>query len=87
MDNGSTWKRVFFGVVFSVLTILCWCPIGYGAYGVVSRIWGMPNWAVTALSIGVVMFVLEAIYLFATDLTLDDEQLPSVIKSIREDIQ
>ena len=84
MENGSTWKQVFFLVVFGVLTILCWCPIGYGSYGPVSRIWGMPNWAVTALLIGVVMFIVETIYLFATDLTLDDDQLPDVIKSIRE---
>ena len=87
MENGSTWKQGAFMAVFAVLTLLCWCPAGYGVYGPTALIWGMPNWAVIALVIGVIMFVLELIYLFGTDLTLQDEELPEITKRIRNDIQ
>ncbi|BBO86212.1 hypothetical protein DSCO28_67780 [Desulfosarcina ovata subsp. sediminis] len=87
MKDGSVWKRRVFLAVFCVLTVFCWCPIGYGSYGPASLVWGMPNWAVTALLIGVFMFFLEMFYLFGTRLTLNDDQLPDVIKALREDIQ
>lgn len=86
MENGMTWKRGLYGVVFAVLTLLCWCPVGYGAYGPPALIWGMPSWAVIALTIGVIMFVLELIFLFGTDLTLHDDQLSDIISSIRKEI-
>ena len=35
-----------------------------------------------ALAIGVVMFFLELIYLFGTDLTLDDDDLPEITRRI-----
>jgi Flp pilus assembly protein TadB len=87
MENGTNWKQSVFLVVFGVLTLLCWCPIGYGAYGPPVLIWGMPSWAVTALIIGVIMFLLELVFLFGTNLTLQDEQLPDMIKSIKRDIK
>lgn len=87
MENGTSFKQAVFLAVFAVFTLLCWCPIGYGAYGVPTLIWGMPNWAVTALAIGAIMFLLELVYLFGTQLTLQDEQLPDMVQSIKKDIQ
>jgi hypothetical protein len=86
MQNGTRWKHGIFLAVFGVLTLLCWCPIGYGPYGPVPRVLGMPNWAVTGLAIGGIMFLLELVFLFGTGLTLDDEELPGVIKAIHQDI-
>lgn len=86
MENGTTWKQSIFLMVFGVLTLLCWCPIGYGSYGPPVLIWGMPNWAVTALIIGVIMFLLELIFLFGTNLTLHDDQLSDIVNSINKDI-
>ncbi len=87
MENGTSMKQAVFLVVFAVFTLLCWCPIGYGAYGTPTLLWGMPTWAVTALTIGAIMFVVELVYLFGTKLSLDDDQLPDIIKSIKSDIQ
>ncbi|WP_419658620.1 hypothetical protein [Desulfosarcina variabilis] len=63
MENGPSLKQAVFLVVFAVVTLLCWCPIGYGAYGAPTLILGMPSWAVAALAIGAVMFVIELVYL------------------------
>ena len=87
MDNGTSWKQGAFMAVFAFLTLLCWCPIGYGSYGPASLMWGMPRWAVIALAIGVVMFLLELIYLFGTDLTLDDDDLPEITRRISSDVR
>ena len=86
MDNGKKVKNGIYSAAFVLLTLLCWCPIGYGTYGPVPMVLGMPSWAVTALLIGAFMFALEAFYLFGTDLTLKDEELPDMIKTIRKDI-
>ena len=59
MENGTSLKQAVFLVVFAVFTLLCWCPIGYGAYGAPTLILGMPSWAVAALAIGAVMFMIE----------------------------
>jgi hypothetical protein len=87
MENGTSFKQAVFLAVFAVFTLLCWCPIGYGSYGTPTLIWGMPNWAVTALAIGAIMFVLELIYLFGTKLALSDDELPDIVKEIQSDIQ
>lgn len=87
MQNGSSLKQAVFLVVFAVFTLLCWCPIGYGAYGTPTLIWGMPSWAVTALLIGAIMFAVEMVYLFGTRLALTDDQLPDIVQKIKTDIQ
>ena len=87
MENGTSLKQAIFLVVFAVFTLLCWCPIGYGAYGAPTLMWGMPSWAVSALAIGAVMFVVELVYLFGTKLSLDDDELPDIVQSIKSDVQ
>lgn len=76
-------NRVFL-IGFLVLTVLCWCPLGYGSYGQVPMIMGMPSWAFYLLLIGAVLFVLEWIYLFMTDLALYDSELEGIIAALRE---
>ena len=87
MENGTSLKQALFLVVFAVFTLLCWCPIGYGAYGTPTLLWGMPRWAVAALAIGAVMFGVELVYLIGTRLSLDDDELPDIVQSIKRDIQ
>ena len=87
MENGTSFKQAVFLVVFAVFTLLCWCPIGYGAYGTPSLILGMPSWAVAALVIGFIMFLIELVYLFGTSLSLNDDHLPDIVQSIKKDIQ
>ena len=71
-----------FVISFWVLAVLTWCPIGYGGYGPVSRIFGVPSWAAIALLIGFFLFVLEWVYLFLTDNALTDEKLFTMLKSM-----
>lgn len=77
-------KNALFLVVFLVLTVLCWCPIGYGRYGQVGVIMGMPSWAFIMLVIGAVLFVIEWIYLFYTDLAMYDEDLEEIMDALKE---
>ena len=77
-------KNALFLVVFLVLTVLCWCPIGYGSYGQVGVIMGMPSWAFIMLVIGAVLFVIEWIYLFYTDLALYDHELEEIMDALKE---
>jgi len=81
-SNGNKSKNTLFLIVFLVLTVFCWCPIGYGSYGEVSLIMGMPSWAVIMLGIGAVLFVIEWIYLFWTDLALYDEDLDEIMDAL-----
>ena len=83
---GIIWNRIFF-IVFCVLTILCFCPIGYGSYGTVDRILGMPNWAAYAFIIGIIFFVLQWIYLFLSGLATSDEDLSRIFSELRETAQ
>jgi hypothetical protein len=87
MQNGTRLRHGIFLAIFGVLTLLCWSPIGYGSYGPVPLVLGMPVWALMALAIGGVMFLLELVFLFGAGLTLDDEALPGIIKAIQKDIQ
>ncbi|MGD9209680.1 MAG: DUF997 domain-containing protein [Desulfobacteraceae bacterium] len=87
MENTTAFKRGVFLVLFTVLTLLCWCPFGYGVYGPPALILAMPSWAVIALTIGVIMFLLELIFLFGTNLTLHDDQLPDILESLKKDVQ
>lgn len=86
--RGAWWNRAFV-FAFLVLTVLCWCPLGYGSYGPpVSRWLGVPSWAVLALVVAGVLFVLEWIYLFHTQLAMNDEELPDIIAQLQTvDIQ
>ncbi len=79
----STWQNRAFVLAFLVLTLFCWCPLGYGTYGEVRRFFGIPSWAVLALVLGAVLFVLEWVYLFHTRLAMSDQDLPEVIAQLR----
>jgi len=79
---GGTWVNRAFVGAFCVLTFLCWCPLGYGAYGPVSQVLGIPSWAVMAFAFGAALFVLEWIYLFCTGLAMSDEELPGIIAEL-----
>jgi len=81
-QTGGTWQNRAFISAFFVLTFLCWCPLGYGAYGPAPRFLGVPSWAVLALAFGAVLFVLEWIYLFHTRMAMNDEELPDVISQL-----
>ena len=80
-ENGR-WKNRAFVFAFLVLTLLCWCPLGYGSYGAVPRVFGIPSWAVTALALGAVLFFVEWIYLFYTRLAMNDDELPDIISQL-----
>jgi uncharacterized membrane protein YhdT len=78
----KSWQGMMFKVAFAVLTVLVWCPLGYGQYGETGRTFGMPTWAVTALCLGALLFLLEWIYLFMTDLALDDDSLSNIMREL-----
>lgn len=85
MKKKST--RIYMAV-FTVLTVMTWSPLGYGSYGTASRIFGMPEWAVTALLAGVVLFALEWFFLFFSGRALDDkdvDELIWILKSTQEE--
>lgn len=81
-SKNATWPQRAFLLAFSVLTLLCWCPLGYGAYGPVEHLMGIPSWAVIALLCAAVLFALEWIYLFGTGLSMNDEDLPGMISQL-----
>ncbi len=83
VSNKNKQKNTIFLVLFLILTVLCWCPIGYGSYGEVELIMGMPSWAFTMLIIGAILFVIEWIYLFRTDLALYDENLEEIVEALK----
>jgi uncharacterized membrane protein YhdT len=82
MGESRSLARWCFGIAFCVLTVLCWCPIGYGSYGEVSRIFGMPYWATLLLLFGDVLFVIELVYLFMTDFALYDDDLSVIMDEL-----
>jgi hypothetical protein len=67
-----------------VLTFFCWCPIFYSSYGPAERIWGVPVWAVLAAAFGAALFVLEWIYLFATRITVRDDELGDIVSQLAQ---
>jgi len=81
-QKSGTWQNRAFLLAFLVLTLLCWCPLGYGSYGPATRFLGIPSWAVLALALGIVLFVVEWIYLFHTGLAMNDEELPDIISQL-----
>ena len=82
-ENNGTWQNRAFVLAFLVLTLFCWCPLGYGTYGQAPRFLGIPYWAVLALAFGAVLFVLEWIYLFHTRMAMNDEELPDIISQLK----
>ena len=54
----------------------------YGSYGPADRILGVPSWAVLAAVFGLVLFVLEWIYLFVSGMTTTDEDLPDIVSDL-----
>jgi len=80
--KSSPWTRRIFILAFLALTFLCWCPLLYGSYGPADRILGVPLWTVLAAVFGVVLFVLEWIYLFVTRMTMTDEELPEMVSEL-----
>ncbi|MFZ3047399.1 MAG: DUF997 domain-containing protein [Desulfatirhabdiaceae bacterium] len=85
-ENGNALQPMFV-VLFWALAILTWVPIGYGSYGPVSRIFGMPSWAVFALLFGVILFVVEWIYLFHTNLALTDSKLAVMLSALENNTE
>ncbi len=83
-EAGSSWQNTAFLAAFIVLTLLVWCPLGYGPYGETGRIFAMPSWAFIALVLGVVLFVLEWIYLFHTNLSINDDDLQKIVAKLNE---
>ncbi|AOY60700.1 DUF997 family protein [Desulfococcus multivorans] len=82
-ENKRSLKKLFFLIAFLILTILCWCPVGYGQYGEVGRILGMPSWAAMALFFGLILAVLEAVFLFSKDLALTEEKLAEMVSQLK----
>ena len=80
----SPWTSRIFIIAFLVLTFFCWCPIFYASYGPANRIWGVPAWALMAAAFGVALFVLEWIYLFATSITVSDDELDDVVSQLAQ---
>ena len=80
--RSGPWQNQAFVLAFLVLTFLCWCPLGFGSYGHVPRFLGIPSWAVLALALGALLFVLEWVYLFHTQLAITDEELPEIISQL-----
>ncbi len=74
-------RRIFI-IAFLALTFLCWCPWLYGSYGPTDRILGVPSWAVLAAVFGVILFVLEWIYLFLSGIAMTDEELPEIVSEL-----
>lgn len=85
MSNENKSKETVFMVLFVVFTVLCWCPVGYGSYGPVGRIMGIPSWAFILLLVGAILFVIEWVYLFVTDLALNDDDLEEIISALQAD--
>lgn len=82
--KNSPWTSRIFILAFLVLTFFCWCPILYASYGPAERIWGVPVWAVLAAAFGAALFALEWIYLFATRITVTDDELADIVSQLAQ---
>jgi hypothetical protein len=80
----SPWTSRIFILAFLVLTFFCWCPIFYASYGPAKLIWGIPAWALMAAAFGVALFILEWIYLFATRITISDDELDDIVSQLAQ---
>ena len=82
--TNNPWTSRIFILAFLVLTFFCWCPILYASYGPSERIWGVPVWALLAASFGITLFALEWIYLFATSITVTDDELGDIVSQLAQ---
>ena len=82
--TNSPWTSRIFILAFLILTFFCWCPVLYSSYGPADRIWGVPVWAVLAAAFGIALFILEWIYLFATSITVTDDELPEIVSQLAQ---
>lgn len=80
--KSGAWTRRIFIIAFLALTFFCWCPLLYGHYGPTDRILGVPSWAVFAAVFGIILFVLEWVYLFVTGMAMTDENLSDIISQL-----
>ena len=80
--KSRAWTRRIFIIAFLALTFFCWCPYLYGSYGPAGRILGVPSWAVFAAVFGIVLFILEWIYLFVTGMAMTDDDLPEIVSEL-----
>ena len=76
----SVWGKRAFIIGFVILTSLCWCPWAYGT--ITGRTLSIPTWAVWAYVCAAALFVLEWVFLFASGLAVDDEDLPGIISDL-----
>ena len=76
----SVWGKRAFIAGFVILTSLCWCPWAYGH--ITGRTLSIPTWAVWAYVCAAALFVLEWVFLFASGLTVSDEELPGIISDL-----
>lgn len=80
----TTRTRLIFIIAFFGLTFLCWCPWLYGPYGPTRRVLGVPLWAVLAATFGVILFILEWVYLFVAGMATTDEELPEIVSELAQ---
>ncbi len=78
----SPWVSRIFILAFVIMTFFCWCPVFYSSYGPAKRIWGVPAWAIAAAAFGAGLFALEWIYLFASRITISDDDLPEITSEL-----
>ena len=83
-QKSSPWLTRAFVLAFLVLTFFTWCPVGYGSYGPVGRVFGIPSWAAIALALAAVLFVLEWIYLFFTGAAITDEEVSRTVAELEK---
>jgi len=83
-QKSGPWVNRAFLLAFLVLTFFTWCPVGYGSYGPVGRVFGIPSWAAIALALAAVLFVLEWIYLFFTGLAITDEEVARTVAELEK---
>ena len=81
-QEGDTTRNRLFLAAFFILTLFGWCPLGYAFYGEATRVLGVPYWAIVAVAVSAVLFVVEWIYLFHTRLALHDDDVPKIIEQL-----
>lgn len=81
-QRSGPWLNRTFLLAFCAMTFFTWCPVGYGSYGPVARVFGIPSWALIALALAAVLFVLEWIYLFFTGVAITDEEVSRTVAEL-----
>lgn len=76
--------QMFFWISFVILTFMLWLPVGYGSYGAVRLIIGLPSWAFIALTAGAIFVILQWIFFFNSNLSTNDDDVQKIINDIKE---